>query len=146
MFFPFHYVLSKYIYGVCSIKSNICSCFRDFIISPIFQKSIVFSKKIEQSFLLVQKCRNIYKNVFKRKQKTVARKNKTKNPLSAWTTAVENQKLFYPVESLFPLNLRGSRLREQAGRGLKFFFSGTTRFLLISKEMGLYSYFCFLWI
>ena len=54
-----------YIWGMFEKIEHLFS-FCDFIISPIFQKSIGFAKKIEQSFLLVQICRNIYKNVFKR--------------------------------------------------------------------------------
>ncbi|MBQ2301858.1 MAG: hypothetical protein II254_01275, partial [Oscillospiraceae bacterium] len=49
--------------------------------------------------------------------------------------------LFRPLGALrrlCSLILRGSRLREQAGGGLKLFFSGTTRFLLVTKEKGLY--------
>lgn len=46
-----------YIWGVFDkIEHLFFIC--DFIISPIFQKSIVFTKKIEQSFVLVQNCRN----------------------------------------------------------------------------------------
>ena len=37
-----------------------------------------------------------------------------------WRLRLENSNL--PVESLFPLFQRGNRLREQAVRGLKFFF------------------------
>ena len=40
------------------------------------------------------------------------------------------------VESLFPLFQRGSRLREQAGRGLKFFFQAPPGFFCFHKRNG----------
>jgi len=40
------------------------------------------------------------------------------------------------VESLFPLFQRGNRLREQAFRGLKFFFQAPTGFFCFHKRNG----------
>ena len=46
-----------YIWGVFDKIEHLFFVY-DFIIPPIFQKSIGFNKKIEQSFEMVQKCPN----------------------------------------------------------------------------------------
>ena len=51
-----------------------------------------------------------------------------------WRLRLENSNL--PVESLFPLFQRGNRLREQAVRGLKFFFQAPTGFFCFHKRNG----------
>ena len=53
--------------------------------------------------------------------------------------AVDIRKHNLPVVHLSPLK-RGQRLREQTA-GCKTFLSGDTRFLLVTKEMGYYSFY-----